>query len=132
MVFVYKKRYLFISNSGTNNIMETVSIEYNIHKHNLERIVEYILPNRCNIKLFGYVVKEDSYWCKKMKKTKCEFLVRISIRRLDFKKSVITLEHQIGKKEDAREFINIFKRAMKLYYDPQFVTYPPCPQLSPF
>jgi len=109
-----KKKYKYY-------IVESVRIQYNIDKYKIQNIMENVLSQQCNMKVYGYNKTNDFYWCKEVTNCICTLYVTIDICSYDFNKSFITITPNIGKEKDVQIFIQNFKNAMQLYQKTSFI-----------
>lgn len=102
-------------------MVESVRIQYNIDKYKIQNIMENVLSQQCNMKIYGYNRTSDIYWCKEVTNCICTLYISITIWTHDFNKSFITVTPNIGKEKDVQLFIQKFKNAMQLYQNSSFI-----------
>jgi hypothetical protein len=102
-------------------ITNTISLTCCVNKNELDKIIKNILIKFCNSAVLGYDRSKDKYWCKKYKKTICDFHLEIKIiydKIGDTQMEIIPL---IGYNDDIELFINDLNEAIYMYKKSNFI-----------
>lgn len=102
-------------------IINSISLTCYVNKNELDKIIKNILIKFCNSAVLGYDRGKDKYWCKKYKKTICEFHIEIKIICDKFGDTQIQIVPLIGYNDDVELFINDFNEAIYMYKISNFI-----------
>jgi hypothetical protein len=102
-------------------ITNTISLTCYVNKNELDKIIKNILIKFCNSAVLGYDRSKDKYWCKKYKKTICDFHLEIKIIYDKFGDTQIEIIPLIGYNDDIELFINDFNEAIYMYKKSNFI-----------
>ena len=102
-------------------ITNAISLTCYVNKHELDKIVKNILIKFCNSAVVGYDRSKDKYWCKKYKKTICEFHLEIKINFDKLGNTQMQITPLIGYNDDINLFINDFNEAIYMYKKSNFI-----------
>lgn len=96
-------------------ILQPVSIDYEIEKRSFHPIIEHIISRTCDMKIYGYNKKEEVFWCKETKNCICTLFINISLCSIDYTHTKVIITPVVCNATDFECFITKFKDAMKLY-----------------
>jgi hypothetical protein len=102
-------------------ITRAIKLSYCLNKNELDKIIKNILINFCNSAVLGYDRGKDKYWCKKYKKTTCEFHLEIKIDHDKMGNSQMLINPLIGYNDDIELFISDFNEAIYMYKKSNFI-----------
>jgi hypothetical protein len=92
-----------------------------VKKSELDKIIQHILIDFCNITVLGYDKNEDTYWCKNYDETSCILYIKIQINFNSFDSSEISILPITGDKNNIHMFIYDFNDAIQMYKTSNFI-----------
>lgn len=93
-------------------------LKIQISKFELERIINQLLIDFCEMTVIGYNKNEDNYWCKKYNNNICVMFLKLLIRQLGNNYSEIIIFPIEG---DINDFVFDLHIAIKLYKTSKFI-----------
>lgn len=101
--------------------IDNIKITYNICKSDIDKIIQNVCIEFCDMTIFGYDKYHDKYWCKKYNKFKCVLSVEIKILSTGFNLSNIIIEPKIGDTYNIHLFVNAFNESIQMYNTSNFI-----------
>ncbi len=98
-----------------------IKLNYYVNKREIEKIIQRILIDFCNISILGYDKNEDTYWCKKYNGSSCILYIKFRIHLISFDLSEISIAPILGDKTDINIFVYDFNDAMQMYKTSNFI-----------
>lgn len=116
---------VFNNYSVKSNLLNEITIIYNLDKMVLEKIMRGILTEFCYATVSGYNKMLDKYWCKKYSDSMCELSVEIELVSTNYSHNYteIKITYLLGKPDERELFLLNFKETLEMYKSSKFIRY---------
>ena len=95
--------------------IQEICIKCNICNDSIFDIINFILKEKCDFSAFGFNIKTQEFWAKKIKKDKIILHFILNIKSSDSKKKEIIITPMVGHEREIIKIIQIINKTIQLY-----------------
>jgi hypothetical protein len=110
--------------NSTPKVQERINeanLTYSLHKSEIDKIIQHILIDLCDIDVLGYDKNDDKYWCKKYNNSACIMHLELTVLLNKYDYSDIKISTLIGENNDVSSFISNFDESVQMYKTSNFI-----------
>ena len=116
-----KNKHFSLREKDKFQMMNNIKLTYSLNKFELDKIMQHVLIEFCNVSVIGYNKYEDKFWCKSYTESICSLHIELAVKSKEIEYVEIKIMPMLGSINDINAFIYDFNESIQMYKTSNFI-----------